>query len=118
MKAVKAIGMLACGLILAATPHACGEPHPPVSAAQLDAFMTKWAAYESFKTPMVPEDEPLQPAALEKNPKGPRAAYISMTLAQTIFKDEAGPEPLIVLIVAGVCQKTIYRNNTAKRKDS
>lgn len=87
MKAIIAIGIFACGLIFTSTPHAYGETQPPVSVAQLDAFMKKWATYEPFKVPRDSKDESLLLAALEKDPQGPWAAYVSMKFAQT--KSEA-----------------------------
>ena len=56
------------------------------SSAELDAFMKTWAQYEAFQVPMDPKDEPLLLAALEQNPTGPWAAYISMKFAQTTFE--------------------------------
>ncbi len=80
MKTTKAISMIACGLFIAAALHACKSYEDP-STTQLDAFMKRWATYESFKTPTDPEDEPLLLAALEKDPKGPWAAYVTMKFA-------------------------------------
>jgi len=86
MKAAKAIGMLACGLLIAATLSSCETNKSTVSSAQLDAFMQKWSEYEAFKVPMDLKDEPLLLAALEKDLSGPWAAYISMKFAQTKFE--------------------------------
>ena len=85
IKITKITGILACGLIIIATLIAYGETKSPVSAAQLDAFMKKWATCESFKAPMNPEDEPLLLAASEKDPSGPWAAYISIKFTQMKF---------------------------------
>jgi hypothetical protein len=58
----------------------------PVSSDQLAAFMEKWAAYEPFKVPTDPKEEPLILAAMEKDPKGPWAQYIAMKYAQTRYE--------------------------------
>jgi hypothetical protein len=85
MKTTKAINIFAYGLIIAAALSACTTNKSPVSA-QLDTFMKQWAKYESFKAPMDPKDEPLLLAALEQEPKGPWAGYISLKFAQTKFE--------------------------------
>jgi len=41
MKAVKAIGMLACGLIIAATLQVCGETNGHISAAITRTFINE-----------------------------------------------------------------------------
>ena len=86
MKTAKVISLFACGLIIAAALSACATNKSPVSSAQLDAFMKQWAKYESFKAPMDLKDEPLLQAALEQEPKGPWAGYISLKFAQTKFE--------------------------------
>jgi len=72
--------------LIAATLSSCETNKSTVSSAQLDAFMQKWSEYEAFKVPMDPKDEPLLLAALEQDPSGPWAAYISMKSAQTKFE--------------------------------
>jgi hypothetical protein len=57
-----------------------------VSSEKLDEFMKTWAKYEAFQVPMDPKDEPLLLAALEKDPSGPWAAYLTMKFAQTKFE--------------------------------
>ena len=86
MKTPEFLVTLACGLVIALTSHAYGKTNSPSSVTQLDAFMKKWAVYESFRIPVETEDEPLLLAALEKDPKGPWAAYISMKFAQTKYE--------------------------------
>ena len=86
MKTAKAIGLFACGLLIAAASSSCITNKSTVSSAQLDAFMATWAEYKAFHAPMEPKDEPLLLAALEKDPKGPWASYYSVKFSQTKFE--------------------------------
>ncbi|MHC4516275.1 MAG: hypothetical protein ACYTGW_04255 [Planctomycetota bacterium] len=81
------IAPLVVSLLLSVTfwpVSACGkDTKTTVSAAQLDAFMKKWADYKPFQVPTDPKDEALLQAALKKDPKGPWVSYFSMKFAQT-----------------------------------
>lgn len=86
MKTVRAIGWLSCGLVMAVLLNACVTNRSQISLGQLDAFMEQWSAYEPFKAPMDSKDEPLLLAALEKDPNGPWARYVSLKFSQSKFK--------------------------------
>ncbi len=57
-----------------------------VSPEKLERFMQQWKEYQSFEAPMEAEDEPLLQAALEKDPSGPWATYLSYKFAQNRFE--------------------------------